>query len=128
MKAGFWLHGSRSVEIHDHEQSMRCDRSTAERLGIPAKIVRDAAVKHQCREPFLNALMLATGAVRVRGHLDHTTFEYAAEKDDQPLECIRRFVRNNLCEQSMLKIVNLRVRKERWVRGGDLLTSKRDTT
>ncbi|MFT5241723.1 MAG: hypothetical protein ACI9X0_002710 [Kiritimatiellia bacterium] len=120
MKAGYWLRGTKHVQIRDHEQDMRGDASIAKHLGISAKVVRQFSELHSDREGFLMAIMAATDVVRVRGHQEYSTFEYHAEDDTKALRSIRRFADDCLCDTSMLKIVNLRDMQERWVRAAEL--------
>jgi hypothetical protein len=121
VKAGYWLRGTKHIQIHDHEQDMRGDHSiVAKHLGIPAKVVKEASESHGDREGFLIAVMIAADAVRVRGHQEYTTFEYHAKDDTKALKAIRKFCIDCMCDESLLKIVNLKDLEEKWVKAGEL--------
>jgi hypothetical protein len=108
MKAGYWLRGTKHIQIRDHAQDMRGDPSIAKHLGISAKAVKQASDSHSDREGFLIAVMTSADAVRVRGHQEYTTFEYYAEDETKALKAIRRFCNICMCDESLLKIVNLK--------------------
>jgi len=128
VKAGFWLFGgggaceARWVAIGDHEQAMRHDHDVAQAMGISERLLAELSARHRSREEFLVAIM-QRAAIRVRGHLTHVSVEYWAHAKDEPkmLAAIAQFAEAMLAETSLLRLVNLRLGTERYIRAGDLL-------
>ena len=82
MKEGYWLNykTGQTVPIGykgDHERWIR-GAGNARELGVPADIIRRFGEFTPCidRDRFLTFVLRYAPVMRVRGHIDHVTFEF----------------------------------------------------
>ena len=114
MKEGYWMNHETGqvIEIDEHELWLRRD-GNAERLGVPVEVIARFGdfVPRTERDRFLTAVMSRAPVMRIRGHGEYITFEFALSDPNPALESIRRFC-DGIAGPTM------------WLRIGNLLTQK----
>jgi len=98
VREGYWCNYRQGAwfPIHEHEHWIRGD-GNAKKLGLPDALIRTfgsfCLVKD--RDIFLLCLMHQAPIMRVRGHGEHISFEFACEDPDAPLREIMGFLDKN---------------------------------
>lgn len=108
--------------IDEHEHWLRRGEN-AKKLGVPQKVIKIFGDYEPgtARDEFLLYIIMNAPVMRVRGHIDHVTFEHAAESDEKPLRAIKTWGELNAGPTTFLHVVNLADGcSERWVKFEDL--------
>jgi len=115
MKDGYWINYKTGKEfpIHEHEQWIR-EPKNAKKLGVPAKVVNGfSKFKPQThREKLLLFVMKNAPVMRVRGHGNYATFEYASRNRRDPMDAIFMWGQKNAGDFTGLNIVNFATKEE----------------
>ena len=91
MKEGYWLNYKTGKEfsIDEHERWLRRGNN-AKKLGLPKRVI-DAFSEFEPvkdRDKFLTFVMQHAPVMRVRGHGNYITFEYASRRRNDPIDAI----------------------------------------
>jgi len=107
MLEGFWINYStgKSIMMPEHETWMR-DFKNAKKLGVPESIHSQAATIKN-REAYLTFLMSHLPLMRVRGHGQSVTFEYASHDRHDAMDAIWLWGKENAGPFTGMMISNL---------------------
>jgi hypothetical protein len=115
MKEGYWINykNGKVFNIVEHETWLR-RRGNAKKLGVPPNVIRAFSEFEPVRDrdKFLMFIMQHAPVMRVRGHGNYVSFEYASRDRSAPLEAIWDWAMDNAGPYTLLYIVNL-VTKEK---------------
>jgi len=111
MREGFWINykSGKAFFLEEHETWLR-QPGNADKLGVSDALAHELFEKYEPvkdRDKMLTRLMHQAPVMRVRGHGNDTTFEFASHSKRDPLEAIADFAKKNLGPYSGLTIANL---------------------
>lgn len=111
MREGFWINyrSGKVFEVEEHEKFLR-QPGNADKLGLSDALIHELFTKFKPvkdRDKMLTRLMHQAPVMRVRGHGNDVTFEFASSSKRDPLEAIADFARMNLGPYSGMTIVNM---------------------
>ena len=122
MKEGYWINykNGKELPIDEHEQWIR-RKGNAKKLGVPKKVI-DAFEKFKPvkdRDKFLLFIMKNAPVMRVRGHGNYATFEYASRNRRDPMDAIWMWGQQNAGDFTGLNIINFATREETSIMYGE---------
>jgi len=115
MKEGYWINYKTGKEfpIHEHEQWIRVPKN-AKKLGVPKNVIAlfNDFKPDRDRDKFLMFIMKHAPVMRVRGHGNYATFEYASRNRRDPMDAIWMWGQQNAGPFTGLYIVNFATREK----------------
>lgn len=109
MREGYWVNydNDKTFDVEEHEQFIR-EPKNAKAMGVPANVIKDfkkfTPVKD--RDKFLLYVMKHAPLMRVRGHGNAITFEYAT-RSRRPMDAIWTWAKENAGPFTFIQIYNL---------------------
>jgi len=109
MREGYWINyqTAKQFPIDEHERWLR-KKGNAKKLGVPQRVIDGFGefepVKD--RDKFLLFVMQHAPVMRVRGHGNYATFEYASRRERAPMEAIWLWGMENAGPRTGMYIVN----------------------
>lgn len=115
MKDGLWINyrTGKDFVIDEHEQWIR-RKGNAKKLGLPKKVI-DGFSKFKPvkdRDKFLLFIMKNAPVMRVRGHGNYATFEFASRNRRQTMDSVWMWGEENAGPYTGLRIVNFATGEE----------------
>lgn len=115
MKEGYWINYKNGKEfpIHEHEQWIR-EPKNAKKLGLSANVIKAFSKfkPEKDRDKFLLFIMKSAPVMRVRGHGNYATFEYASRNRRDPMDAIWMWGQQNAGDFTGLRIINFSTKEE----------------
>lgn len=109
MKDGFWINyrTGKEFQIDEHESWIRRG-SNAKKLGLPQRVIDafDEFEPVKDRDKFLVFIMQHAPVMRVRGHGNYVTFEFASRRRNDPIDAIWSWGMSNAGPMTGMYIVN----------------------
>jgi len=115
MREGYWINyrTGKVFIVNEHEQWLR-KKGNAKKLGLRANVVRafDEFEPGRDRDKFLLFVMQNAPVMRVRGHGNYVSFEYASRSRRDPIDAIWSWAEDNAGPFTELFIVNFATREK----------------
>lgn len=110
MKEGYFINynNGKVIQVEEHETWLRT-QGNAKRLGVPDNVMRAASKFKPIRDrdKFLMFIMQNSPIMRMRGHGDYVTFEYASHDRQDPMDAIWLWGKKNAGPYTQIYINNL---------------------